>query len=90
MILEIHVYIPLCDVRIELNVSMTEVTEPSLSGVDTVMSGPLSGHGSPFGSIHVISGILSLTTSQISVKSSPAIGISTDPFNMSTSFSTSV
>ena len=82
-------YIPLCDVRMELNVSMTVVTDPSLSGADTVMSGPLSGHGTPFGSIHVTSGILSLVTSQISVNSSPAMGISTDPFNMFTSFSTS-
>ena len=89
MILEMHTYMPLCDVRMELNVSMTVVTEPSLSGADTVMSGPLSGHGSPFGSIHVTSGILSLETLHVSVKSSPAVGVSTNAVIL-TAFSTSV
>ena len=72
---EVHLYVPLLDVWMEVNVKSTEVYKPTVSGGDTIISVPLSGQGFPVGSIHVTVGTLSLITVQVRVKESPATGM---------------
>ena len=72
--LEVHLYVPLLDVWMEVNVKSTEVYKPTVSGGDTIISVPPSGQGFPVGSIHVTVGTLSLITVQVRVKYSPATG----------------